>query len=88
MYDDHEERMSLWLPLSLKDKLNMILHQRNNQEFEIMLMLLDQEYNLAENYGMSERIDFILERSVDFSIFNKYQSYATLKSVLNSVLLS
>jgi len=88
MYDDHEERMSLWLPLSLKDKLNMILHQRNNQEFEIMLMLLDQEYNLAENYGMSERIDFILERSVDFSIFNKYQSYARLKSVLNSVLLS
>ncbi len=66
MYDDHEERMSLWLPLSLKDKLNMILHQKNNQEFEIMLMLLDQEYNLAENYGMSERIDFILERSVDF----------------------
>ena len=41
MYDDHEERMSLWLPLSLKDKLNMIMHQRNPEEVEIMLMLLD-----------------------------------------------
>jgi len=72
MYDDHEERMSLWLPLSLKDKLNMIMHQRNPEEVEIMLMLLDQEYNLTENYGMSERIDFLLERSVDIQIFNKY----------------
>jgi hypothetical protein len=41
MYDDQEERMSLWLPLSLKDKLNMIMHQRNPEEAEIMLMLLD-----------------------------------------------
>jgi hypothetical protein len=41
MYDDQEERMSLWLPLSLKDKLNMIMHQRNPEEVEIMLMLLD-----------------------------------------------
>ena len=41
MYDDQEERMSLWLPLTLKDKLNMIMHQRNPEEVEIMLMLLD-----------------------------------------------
>lgn len=87
MYDDNEQRLSLWLPLSINEKLDMIMHQRNPDEMEIMIYLLNQEYNLTENFGISEKFDTLLERSLDLQVFNKYHSFARLKAFDKSLQL-
>ena len=78
VYEQGEYRMSLWLPLALKEKLDMIMHQRIEGEIEIMVFLLDQEYELQSNIGNSDKIDLALERSLDSQIFVKYQNGARL----------
>ena len=42
-YDNGEYRLPLWLPLSLEQKLDMMLHQRILPEVEIMQFLIDEE---------------------------------------------
>jgi len=42
-YDPAEYRLPLWLPLSLEQKLDMILHQRIPEEVEMMQFLVDEE---------------------------------------------
>lgn len=69
MFDWSEYRLSLWLPLSLREKLDMLLHERIEEEMEMMIFLLEQEYDLSGNIGNSDRIDLILERSLDAQIF-------------------
>ncbi len=41
IYHDSEYRMSLWLPLTLKEKVDMLMHQRDDDEMEIITYLLD-----------------------------------------------
>lgn len=85
MFVEGEYRLSLWLPLTLKEKLDMILHQRSEEEMEIMLFLLDQEYDLSNNIGNSDRMDLLLERSLDALIFQKYQSCARYQAINKSL---
>lgn len=42
-FDQAEYRLPLWLPLSLEQKLDMILHQRVDEEVEMMQFLIDEE---------------------------------------------
>lgn len=76
LYDETEYRMQLWLPLTLTEKLDMMLHQRNNHELHMMIHLLDQEYDLSSNIGTCDRIDLMLESSLDDLIFQKYKQCA------------
>lgn len=45
-----EYRLPLWLPLTLEEKLDMLIHQRVEDEAEIMVFLIEEEYNLSQNY--------------------------------------
>ena len=46
IFDETEQRLTLWLPLSYEQKVDMILHQRIEEEMEIMVLLLEQELDL------------------------------------------
>lgn len=43
-----EYRLPLWLPLSLEEKLDMLMHQRNDDEAEMMIFLIENEYEMKE----------------------------------------
>ena len=65
MFEDTEYRLSLWLPLTLQQKLDMVMHQKSEEEIEFMLFLIDQEFNLSSNLGNSDLTSTHLERSLD-----------------------
>jgi hypothetical protein len=85
MYDDTEYRLSLWLPLTLKEKIDMIMHQRIEDELEIMLYLLEQEYDLMGNIGNSDKMDLLMERSLDGLIFEKYKQCTRFQAIKKSL---
>jgi|LauGreDrversion4_2_1035121.scaffolds.fasta_scaffold1046718_1 hypothetical protein len=68
--------MCLWLPLSLEEKAQMFLSQRIEQEADLMILLLEQEYQLSENLGNSDKLDVLLERKLDLLIYNKFSNSA------------
>ena len=68
--------MCLWLPLSLEEKAQMFLSQRIEQEADLMILLLEQEYQLSENLGNSDKLDVLLERKLDLQIYNKFSNSA------------
>jgi hypothetical protein len=43
----------------------MMMHQRIPEECEIMMFLLDEEYNLRDDLNEGEKCDIMLERSLD-----------------------
>jgi hypothetical protein len=65
IYDDNEYRLYLWMPLSLEEKLDMIMHQRVEDEMEIMIFLLDEEYKLSDNMTEAEHVYEKIERALD-----------------------
>jgi hypothetical protein len=48
-YDLSEYRLPLWLPLSIEQKLDMILHERVDEEVEMMQFLIDEELGCGQN---------------------------------------
>ena len=37
LYDGTSNRMPLWLPLTLEEKLSMLMHERVDEEFEMIV---------------------------------------------------
>lgn len=78
VFDEGEYRLSLWLPLTIKEKIDMMLHQRVEDEMEIMLFLLESEFDLNQNVSNNDRFEMMVERSLDVQIFDKYQNIARM----------
>ncbi len=62
----------------------MLLHERIEEEMEIMLFMLDQEYDISSNITNNEKFDTIVERSLDYQIYQKYINFATLQATMKS----
>jgi len=57
----------------MEEQLDMVMHQRLKPELDLMLRLLDQEYDLTNSISAGDKMDLQLERSLDNQIFMKYQ---------------
>eukprot|EP00347_Sterkiella_histriomuscorum_P016539 403352808 len=69
-----DERMALWLPLSLEQKMMMISAQHIESEAEMLEMLLLEEIDwFGKGIYKLEELDKILERGLDNLIYEKYQ---------------
>lgn len=79
--------MSLWLTLTLKEKLEMLVHQRIMPELELMHFLLEAEYDLSKNIGNSDKMDLQMERTLDQQIYSKYFHLAKFSAINKSVQL-
>ena len=89
-YDPSEYRLPLWLPLSLEQKLDMILHQRIDEEVEMMQFLIDEELGCGQHQRASalkryEEVDRMLERALDGLIFDKYMTMTRLQALNASI---
>jgi len=47
-FDENEYRLSLWLPLSVEEKVDMVLNQKSTDELEIMMFLLEEEFGIIK----------------------------------------
>ena len=89
-YDPSEYRLPLWLPLSLEQKLDMILHQRIDEEVEMMQFLIDEELGCGQQPRAAalkryEEVDKMLERALDGLIFEKYMTMTRLQALNASI---
>lgn len=89
-YDPAEYRLPLWLPLSLEQKLDMILHQRIPEEVEMMQFLVDEECGCGQNQqarGLKkyEDVDKTLERALDGLAFQKYMALTRMQAMNASI---
>lgn len=85
-YDASEYRLPLWLPLSLEQKLDMLLHQRIDEEVEMMQFLIDEELGCGQNYQAFKlkqyvEVDKMLERALDALIFEKYMTLTRMQAI-------
>lgn len=69
-FDQTEYRLPLWLPLSLEQKLDMVLHQRVDEEVEMMQFLIDEELGCGLNQEATslkkyDTVDKMLEQALD-----------------------
>ena len=55
VFDKNEQRLPLWMLMSYDQKLDMLMHERIEEEAEIMQFLIDVEYNLSRNLVSNER---------------------------------
>eukprot|EP00347_Sterkiella_histriomuscorum_P005839 403355073 len=85
IFDESEYRLSLWLPLTQQQKLDMILHQRIEEEMEIMIFLLDEEIEQTKNMAANNLIDLQIERALDSQIFDKYIQFARYQATRKSL---
>ncbi|CDW74117.1 polycystic kidney disease 2-like 1 [Stylonychia lemnae] len=85
IFDESEYRLSLWLPLSRQEKLDMILHQRVEEEMEIMIFMLDEELEHTKSIKSNQEVDVEIERAFDQQIFSKYILFAKLMATRKSV---
>lgn len=88
-YDPTEYRLPLWLPLTLDQKLDMLLHQRISEEVEMMQFLIDEEQGCgliqqAPNLKKYEEVDKKLERALDGLIFEKYMMLTRIQAINQS----
>ena len=67
-----EYRLSLWLPLTLEQKLDMILNQRMEEEMELMIFLVEEEMEVHKSLKNNGKIEVMLEKAFDSQIFEKY----------------
>jgi len=74
LYDELEYRLPLWLPLTLAEKLDMLMHQRIDEEMEIMIFLIQQEYELDSSWQDVLKVDVMIERALDRQIYKKYMN--------------
>jgi hypothetical protein len=49
----------------MEEQLDMVMHQRLKPELDLMLRLLDQEYDLTNSISAGDKMDLQLERSLD-----------------------
>lgn len=89
-FDQGEYRLSLWLPLSLEQKLDMLLHQTIPEECELMQFLIDEEqgcgfHQQAASLKKLEEVDKIVEQVLDGQVFEK-NMFLTRIQALNSSL--
>ena len=63
-------RTALWLPLSLNQKLKMLLFQRDPFEFNIMCTLIMKE--LESQKRIAAKMDNLLEKTLNSVIYQKY----------------
>jgi len=85
-YDASEYRLPLWLPLSLEQKLDMVLHQRIDEEVEMMQFLIDEELGCGQHQQASslkkyEEVDKMLERALDALVFEKYMTLTRMQAI-------
>lgn len=85
-YDASEYRLPLWLPLSLEQKLDMVLHQRIDEEVEMMQFLIDEELGCGQRQEASslkkyEEVDKMLERALDALVFDKYMTLTRMQAM-------
>jgi len=85
-YDADEYRLPLWLPLSLEQKLDMLLHQKISEEAEIMQFLIDEEQGCglkvqAASLKKYEDVDKKLEQAVDGLIFEKHMLLTRMQAI-------
>jgi len=69
-----EERIQLWGPLHLSQKLEMLAHQRIPHEADVMTLLFYFQYcpNIMDPQLLNEA-DIRLERALDSQIYDKYR---------------
>lgn len=90
-YDKFSEyRLPLWLPLSLEQKLDMLMHQRLDEEVEMMQFLLDEELGCGQKQNAAslkkyEDVDKMLEKALDSLIFNKYIILTRIQATNTSI---
>ena len=54
-----------WMPLTLDEKLNMIMNDRDEDEMQMMIFLLEEEYQLNEKAYNQEKVFEKIERALD-----------------------
>ena len=89
-YDPGEYRLPLWLPLTLEQKLDMLLHQRNHEEVEMMQFLIDEEQGCGHNCHAPslkkyEEVDKKLEQALDGLLFEKYMALTRMQALNSSI---
>jgi len=78
LFDNFEQRLPLWLPLSPIEKLEMIMSQRIPEEAAILSTLFDAQY---KRKGLILRAHVAAERSLDSMIYEKYDYLTDLASM-------
>ena len=63
LFHESEERLALWHPLTLQEKLHMLVMQKVQVEVEIMMALIYEECSVDLEYF--NKLDFTLERAFD-----------------------
>lgn len=89
-FDPQEYRLPLWLPLSLEQKLDMVLHQRIDEEVEMMQFLIDEELGCGLNQEATslkkyDTVDKMLEQALDAQIFDKYLTMTRIQATNTSL---
>jgi hypothetical protein len=89
-YDPGEYRLPLWLPLSLEQKLDMLMHQGITEEVELMQFLIDEEQGCGQNQQAPslkkfEEVDKMLEQALDGLEFEKYMTLARMQATNASI---
>lgn len=84
-FDEKEYRLSLWLPLSIEEKLDMILNQKIEEEMEIMVFLVEEEQEVFKMIKNNEALEILLEKAFDSQIFEKYMSVTRLQATKKSL---
>jgi hypothetical protein len=84
-FDTKEYRLSLWLPLSIEEKLDMILNQRIEEEMEMMVFLVEEELDVTKVTKNNELLEVLLEKAFDAQIFEKYMACTRLQATKKSL---